>query len=260
MTRKLRRIILGKVCGASAAGFTLIELLVVVAIIALLIAILLPAMDKAREQSRRVVCGVNLRQHTTYAITEAVANKGKLPDWHNDSGQWGTDWVYPVGIPYPHVYDLDARDHLLNKGGFKRASFYCPSNNDRWWNRDDFWNFTPYTSVFGYFYFGAAPKGHHLWKYLAGGSMHQLLPNNIEPFPLKLSDKTVYKLLWADNNRQILGFGWYRYDTARGANHFNENAGNPDGGNRSYLDGHVEWENYQQMAPEMVHLDWTIWW
>jgi prepilin-type N-terminal cleavage/methylation domain-containing protein/prepilin-type processing-associated H-X9-DG protein len=59
-------------------GFTLVELLVVIAIIALLMAVLLPALNRAREQGKRVVCLNNLKQLTLAWMNYASANNDKL--------------------------------------------------------------------------------------------------------------------------------------------------------------------------------------
>lgn len=67
-------------------GFTLIELLVVVAIIALLLTILLPALNRAKEQGRIAVCQSNLRTIIQSAITYAL-------DGNNDD----MPWVVPNG-------------------------------------------------------------------------------------------------------------------------------------------------------------------
>jgi prepilin-type N-terminal cleavage/methylation domain-containing protein/prepilin-type processing-associated H-X9-DG protein len=61
-----------------ARAFTLIELLVVISIIALLIAILLPVLGKAREAGRQTLCKSNMRQTIIAATTFAGENKNRL--------------------------------------------------------------------------------------------------------------------------------------------------------------------------------------
>ena len=71
------------------AAFTLIELLVVVAIISLLVSILLPSLNKARETARGVACTANLRQINIAFHMFADDNNGHLPHFNGtQSGSW----------------------------------------------------------------------------------------------------------------------------------------------------------------------------
>jgi len=80
-------------------GFTLIELLVVIAIIALLMAILMPVLHRAREQGMRAVCLSNLKQLTLAWIMYADENDGKIVNGQSGSAR-GSVGNPPYEIPW----------------------------------------------------------------------------------------------------------------------------------------------------------------
>ncbi|MEX2212949.1 MAG: hypothetical protein WD768_02400 [Phycisphaeraceae bacterium] len=230
-------------------GFTLVETLLVIALIALLIAMLMPSLGSAKENARRVKCASQVRSLVDLSAIMANEDNQRLPDLHNDTGKWSSN-VYLTTGPNAHTFDIKARDHIVKSYGQQRATLYCPSNNEDLWNRDDFWTHTSGRSVFGYTYFAAAPLGHAAWTYTESGSS--------TIFASKMTDKPRYNVVWSDLNREISPYSWYRYDVARGSNHyFNEQ---PTGSNEGFMDSHVEWVPYNLMKPRMKRGTWTFWW
>lgn len=100
-----------KTAGRCQAGFTLIEVLVVVSIIALLIAILLPSLGRARSQARMVSCQSNLKQLTMAFLVYAAEYKNRLPgaskdanaDWLGGSNQGGPSLQPRNGTVFKHM-------------------------------------------------------------------------------------------------------------------------------------------------------------
>jgi prepilin-type N-terminal cleavage/methylation domain-containing protein/prepilin-type processing-associated H-X9-DG protein len=69
-------------------AFTLIELLVVIAIIALLLSVLLPALNMAKERAKDLLCRTNIKSMQLATILYTDANEGKMPNYNYASGLW----------------------------------------------------------------------------------------------------------------------------------------------------------------------------
>jgi prepilin-type N-terminal cleavage/methylation domain-containing protein len=101
-------------------AFTLLELLVVIAIIGTLIALLLPAVQKAREAANRTACGCNLRQ-SGLAIQNFHDVNGRLPPALGKVGAsaWGTYWF--------HLLPFVEQDGLYDSS--RAGGFFSAMNN-----------------------------------------------------------------------------------------------------------------------------------
>ena len=114
-------------------GFTLVELLVVIGIIALLISILLPSLNSARQSAKQVVCLSNLRQQGTALQFYANDQKAFLPpalqpgdptDISNNGTAWGTSLLKYLGAGNGSFATQD--NGGVSDDDSIRAVFICP--------------------------------------------------------------------------------------------------------------------------------------
>jgi prepilin-type N-terminal cleavage/methylation domain-containing protein len=117
--------------GVKNSAFTLIELLTVLVIAAILLAILLPAMSRAREQARSISCRSNLKQNFYILSMYSSDNSGRWPrtDYPSHTNQF-----YRINSQTTHgpIYYLWLAGYLKTP-----ETWYCPSGTDKF---EDSWH------------------------------------------------------------------------------------------------------------------------
>ena len=238
-------------------GFTLIELLVVIAIIALLMGILMPALQSVREQARRQSCASRIRQQVLSLNMYASENDTKLP--LPGSAFY---WLQDVAV--------ETANFMLGSG-MTREMFYCPSNANHQKYNDYFWNWgnNSWDEQSGRFTGGGyTVSGYCFLLQTISGSRNEIVPYPNDSTP-KLWIKTtqdkqpalrelvIDSILGTPSNSakygfnfdQVLGGIWGSYGVHDRTSHL-KNGYEPSGGNIGFLDGHNEWRSFD---PDIVN-------
>lgn len=220
---------------SSRRGFTLIELLVVIAIIAVLAAILMPALAKAKEKARRTQCLNNVKQLDLAFHIYAQEYGDLLPEM---SGYWAWDVPYTV-------------TDVLLQNGVTRNVMYDPGFPQQ--NVDQEWNYQPGPNPPAYRVTGYA---YTFPKTASVDAANQNLSVQAPPgvsgsdrvllacATMSLGNTATPGIFDCDRDN----FRLNTYVKPQRTSHMASPGGLPAGGNEGMLDGSARWVDFQNMV------------
>jgi len=239
-----------------STGFTLIELLVVISIISILMAMLLPAMRRAREATRRVMCGNQVRQLMLGSLMYSDDYGGHVPLGYESRNNFTVTSAYWRMC----FYAPTRRELYINYGMNNPTMWFCPSGlaaNGRntpitreavfnvgapWFTEEgSSWNGGWYSnnrSQTGYGYYVDRLRRNNSYR-----ETRDFITNfGNAPDPSR-------RIVWGEHLRApgvfdgSVGSGVHRHPANTHTSSYEQGA-TPDGGWYAMIDGHAEWRAY----------------